>query len=617
MILSYLENSTLRSSDATNVKFDLFCDVLVIGVGAAGAYAAISASREGVSVIAIEREENIGGMPVNGLVGGYYYGGKGGTFENSDRISKEKRAIFISSSNGPDMRRIVLTEELNRHCVKLICGCAFDGVFFEKERACGITFAKDGIRQNIGAKMIIDATSDGHLIRMCPVKTEYGRPCDGKTVPFSIRAEIQKGEVCRYDNSDSGQGDPYHVREFSQKMIVARGAKANGLKNGKRLLSVSQVCGIREGIRYEGEDYLTYKDIIMQKKPRKILFYAYSDLDKHGHDLAIDDELYQTWWVISNLATVTANIPVPLGAIIPKGIKGLITAGRCMSIDSYASSAVRMNRDMFRMGECVGIAASMAVKESCDVIDINYNSYLEKVRRYDCFDGEKGKEFGFHFPGNNKPYTKISTDMTDEEILKQLKTDHPGPAIWSSYINGSDILAGKLRASLSSEDALFRYNCAIALGNMGRKEALPYLRELAKNRSDFFFKDCRRSNQFRSVVAICLIGRIGDISDIPMLEDIIFNDDEFLDPIYDLAPEYIHCNLSDARMILFQHFTHAVMSYIKISKRFGLECNTALSKRFTGTEREKVIRAITSAKDTDYIFSEISDFLDYAMKISK
>ena len=72
MILSVLENGVRREIPVSNVKFDYSCDLLCVGVGAAGGYAAFAAAREGLEVIAVEKDANVGGMPVNGRVTFYY-----------------------------------------------------------------------------------------------------------------------------------------------------------------------------------------------------------------------------------------------------------------------------------------------------------------------------------------------------------------------------------------------------------------------------------------------------------------------------------------------------------------------------------------------------------------
>ena len=97
------------------------------------------------------------------------------------------------------------------------------------------------------------------------------------------------------------------------------------------------------------------------------------------------------------------GIPVPMGAVVPKGVKGLVSAGRCLSVDTYLQSAVRMNRDMFRMGECVGALAALAAKDNVGVLDVDYGEYLDVVGKRGCFEKEDRK--GFYFDNSYKWYT--------------------------------------------------------------------------------------------------------------------------------------------------------------------------------------------------------------------
>lgn len=120
---------------------------------------------------------------------------------------------------------------------------------------------------------------------------------------------------------------------------------------------------MREGVLFEGEQDMTLEEVLVsEKKPENILLNCFSDVDKHGSDLAFDDKTYQDWFVNCNMSTCTVYIPVPVGSVVPKGWKGIITTGRCLSMDSYVNSAVRMNTDMIRMGEACGVLASMAME---------------------------------------------------------------------------------------------------------------------------------------------------------------------------------------------------------------------------------------------------------------
>ena len=617
MILSVLENRKLCHNELLSVTFDMECDVLCIGVGAAGGYAALAAAREGLKVIAVEKDANLGGMPVNGRVTFYYYGFPGGSFEENDKKGKEYRDLFGTSPdhNNSDLMQTMLYRSLSEQGVELITKTVVTGVYFEGDDVIGARFFGNGKEFNVKSKMLIDATSDGHVIRMCPVNTYLGRDVDGKTVPFTVRCEMLDGEgKYRYNNSDSGYCNQYEASEFSKKIIDAHAARRHMPEKKTRLVSLAPVCGVREGVRYEGEETLRYSDIFLEKWPEKTLFYAYSDIDKHGHDLALDDDLYQNWWVISNLATITVRIPVPFGAVVPKGLGGIVTAGRCLSIDSYSSSAVRMNRDMFRMGECVGIASAMAVKSGCGFLDIDYEAFVDKAESYGCFSGDKAKVFGFDDQSGKTPYRPVDFKMSEDSLMELLSTETPGPAIWAAYRYGGDALAKRLENALDG-DELLRFNAAIALGIMGRKEGIGVLREMVKNRSCFYFKDCRRSNQFRSAIAICLLGRLGDKSDIELLRPIVFDDVEFEREMYHtLKPMYVTCSLEGCNYVLFQHFTHAAMAICKLSKTCGVNLKSDFKKRFTGASAQKIISNITDESADGAFYGEIWDFMQYLLE---
>ena len=92
-----LENgkSTRREFDG---RFDCQTDVAVVGLGTAGAIAAISAARGGASVAGIERCPQPGGVGVSGAVFDYYFGIRGGLYEKiNERASELCESIFYGS----------------------------------------------------------------------------------------------------------------------------------------------------------------------------------------------------------------------------------------------------------------------------------------------------------------------------------------------------------------------------------------------------------------------------------------------------------------------------------------------------------------------------------------
>jgi hypothetical protein len=638
MIFSTLENGKIKKVDKANPIFERRCDVLVVGAGSAGVYAAASAARMGADVILAEIEENIGGMSVCGNVTAYYYGMSGGSFEEDDKKSNEDK-VFLTNRWHWEQRQIRFFERLLKSGVEILCRYIPIGLFFDGKRVVGVSFFDGKKRVNIKADVTVDATSDGHLIRMTDVKKEFGRDSDGSFVPFTVRTQYTKNGRLSSCNSDSGIMNHYDKGDFSKKIIIAHANAKELMKEGE-IVSVALTAGVREGLTFEGEERLQYDDLLFGKTPEKVLFWAYSDLDRHGSERATEKELFQNWWVISNLATVTITIPVPLGSVVPKGIRGLVTAGRCFSCDTYTQSAVRMNRDMFRMGECVGVAAALAARSGVDFLEIDYNRFLAEVNRLNCYDG--GVPRGFYFDNSYAAYIQkmktlgrapdekyshlLPNDFIREravfDVSKSfplLKTDSPGVAIWSAFLsNERKSTCEKIYTELiNTEDTLYKYNCAITLGLLEDTRALPTLREIINGRDCFFFKDNRRSNQFRSVICVCLLGRIGEAADKDLLLALL-EEKEFENPMYHtLKANYLYHTDPDRKFVYFAVITHACMALYHLYKRHGMPFRELNSKFKEFFQSPQNIKNITESGFGTPAYEELFSFIEYIIKITE
>ncbi len=638
MILSTLEDGKIVKTALASVDFALECDILCMGAGSAGIYASATAAREGARVILCELAENIGGTHACGHVTGYYLGAHGGIYEE-DRKKEMADSFFYAKGAHWEVKQIHVLERLKESGVTLLCRHSATGVYFEGDRVVGLRVFNGERELNIRATLTIDATADGHLLRMTDVKKRYGKPTDGTYVPFTVRTQyVDQNGILRSDNRDAGEMNHYDAWDFSKKTLFAH-AKAEELFERGEFVSHALHVGVREGLAFEGEEPLSYRNVLLENTPKKILFYAYSDLDRHGCERATDEEFFQNWWVVANLSTVTVNIPVPMGCIVPRDMKGLISAGRCLSCDTYIQSAVRMNRDMFRMGECIGVAAAMAVKSHTDFLDIDYEEYLRHVQARACFAGHADRTFGFddpyyryftktasvdrkpdpryaHLPPCTRVYTPISFDA--EENFHFLKTDTPGRAIWSCFVAPDQAhIKEKLdRAMTEAEDALTRFNCAIALGITGDMRALPVLREITRNRDCFFFCDNRRSNQFRSAVAVCLLGRLGTKEDLPLLYELLGEREIERDMYHTLEADYLYHELPDRNFVYFAMFTHACMALYKIYRRCALpmrELHAYFEKLFSD---EQTVRRLTHQKEGELAYDECKKFMQCVLKIT-
>lgn len=637
MILSMLEDGLVVKRACDAPEFDYRCHVLCVGAGSAGCYAADAARREGADVILCEIGENIGGMHVCGNVTGYYYGGRGGSYEKDDQKIKED-SVFLTNRRHWEQKQIHLTERLLESGVKILCRHSVIGLYFENERVVGV-LAFDGKREiAIRADITIDATSDGHLIRMTDVSKRYGRPSDGSFVPFGVLLQYTKEGRLHSKNNDSGIMDHYSRNDFSQKTVMAH-ANAGYMAKSAEIVNCALHTGVREGLTYEGEETVRYEDVLLGRYPKRVLFWAYSDLDRHGSLRATEEDMFQNWWVISNLSTVVIHIPVSMGSVVPKGIKGLVTAGRCLSCDTYMQSAVRMNSDMFRMGECVGVAAAMAALTGVDFLETDYVAYRNRVQEKGCFGACSDISFGFDnsykmylnkmkalgrtpdekYEGlalHASIYEPIRFDV--DKNFHLLKTDAPGVAIWSCYVSAEkETVKERLYQEMrNTNDTLYQYNCAIALGLLADKRALPILRKIVQARDCFFFTDNRRSNQFRSAVAVCLLGRMGTAEDLPMLFEIL-SDEEINRPMYHtLKANYLYHTDPDRNFVYFSMLTHTCAAICKIYRHNVLDTNELHQFFARLFEENKVLRRITDAMPGEAAYEEVKGFTEYVLRIT-
>ena len=64
---------------------------------------------------------------------------------------------------------------------------------------------------------------------------------------------------------------------------------------------------------------------------------------------------------------------IPYGALIPKGAKRILCAGRCISSDTDANSAIRVQAPCMAMGQAAGCAAAISVKNNITVKDVPFS----------------------------------------------------------------------------------------------------------------------------------------------------------------------------------------------------------------------------------------------------
>ena len=109
--------------------------------------------------------------------------------------------------------------------------------------------------------------------------------------------------------------------------------------------------GVRETYRIEGVYQITHEDYVNGKIFEDSVCYSFYPIDLHDKKGIVPRHLPEG---------VVATIP--LRALVPKDSRNLLVAGRCLSSDRLANSALRIQASCMAMGQAAGAAAAIACK---------------------------------------------------------------------------------------------------------------------------------------------------------------------------------------------------------------------------------------------------------------
>lgn len=538
-------------------------DVIVVGLGTAGAIAAIAAAKRGHRVLGIERLNCMGGTGTAGTVQGYYFGSRGGQFEQMDTETKQlaKNGYTTTGGVSGELKKLVLQRHAVEAGVVIRYEASVIGVYRDERRVAGVRYkAADGIH-DAGATVLIDSTGDAECCAMAGGTFRLGRESDGLQQPYSNVLKRITSSGAHQFYTDSGYVDPTDGSSVSDA-IIDSALRTTHLKERYetegRFVYIAPQLGIREGRFIEGDCNITLPDFFADRLADNPVFYAYSNLDNHSKDVALESEAYQDWIVGASLWGLNLSVPVPLGAMLPRGLDGLIVAGRCIALDHDMATCVRMKRDMQKCGEAAGIAASLAVERGIAPREVPYAELAALLRATGCLD--ERNHVGFRLPNaaRTEPFPEARWLTDKETIRRQLASESPGIAIWSAKRLGAAI-SGELKKWMAlAPDTHLARNSAIALALLADADAIPLLRQMARERDPFVPQTSRKYNQVRGYTAIYLLGKLADRDIVPDLLALMNDRASFANRSTDA--EFIN---SDDEYY-FQYFTFSLAALFRI-----------------------------------------------------
>ncbi len=526
-------------------KFDLECEVCVIGLGTAGAISAIAAAKRGHSVIGVDLAPIPGGVGTAACVWDYYYGAWGGLYEDvnvlANRIVGTGRyhhstTMERGAKKGytTPVKELALSLTFEQYGVRSMYSAAVTDVIMDGDRVCGAVIFDGEKKISIGARVVVDG-AEGAVCRLAGAKMLGGRRSDNREARFSRTVGVMSNgkmlgrwTFCE----DFGNRSPEEAAKLVYKWSASEPCLPKKVTQASRLYALGFETGRRECQCVECETVYPFSDFLAGKKPSEPIFYTLSPLDNANPDLWNEDEEFQDWQVLCTMHAYGPTVGIPAGALIPKGFDGLLAAGKHIGTGHVMTSTVRMRTDIEKCGEAAGVMASLCVEHDCSALDVS-STHINELRRALAYTGCLSEM-------NNRGLCDLNDEVgptwqtvplpADTEELKTLLSSiHPCVGLYAVRIGAVPGAAEALAGWLTSEDRLLSENAAVGLGLLGDRRCLPVLREiLERPMENYVYHSGKRyrypwlwTTELCNVhKALCLIGRFADEASRARLEAI-------------------------------------------------------------------------------------------------
>lgn len=392
-------------------------DVIVAGAGPAGICAAVAAARDGAKVALVERYGVVGGNLTTGYVGPVLgMVGKGTMRDEIVKILEIPDNDMIGETGKAhdfEKAKLTLSEFVNHPNIDVFLQSSVYDVVKDGETVKGVILATNEGRMAILAPVTIDCTGDAVVATLAGAHIEKGRE-DGLMQPVTLEFTIDNvDESCAVtcigdvDNvelngerfldfckrcADEGK-IPAHlaavrlhptVREGQRQVNTTQANKVDMTKVSdifpadlelRRQIALlmdffhstlpgyenclcigsGATTGVRETRRVMGDYILTAEDMVEGKKfPDVAVHEAEFIVDIHNPDGAGQAE---------DKIQYVIPYDIPYRCFLPKGVEGMMVAGRCISGTHRAHASYRVMSICMAMGEAVGTAAALCAQK--------------------------------------------------------------------------------------------------------------------------------------------------------------------------------------------------------------------------------------------------------------
>lgn len=562
-------------------------DIAVVGLGTAGAVSALAAKGYGrqadfpaQTVLGIELTGCAGGTgAAAGGVDGYFYGFKGGIYREIDKTAGD---IALADTNHmPLAKSLALETELARYGVDCHYHESFARITADGDTVTGIQWLDGDGLHRAETRFVIDCTAESAVCDAAGCEMTAGRGSDHVFQPYSnvARCLYTDGGTTYHSNLDEGVVDQYDPHAFGRAVLLSSSSPLHLWEryDGDTLyLGPTALPGMREGKKIIGEESVTFSDLLTGDETKQPIYFGLSNLDHHAKDSAFESRLYRDWITVCSMWGYNVGIPVPRGALIPRGKDGLLVAGRNVSTDHDIATALRMKDDAQKAGEAAAVLATLAIQNRTTAKAVPYDALRKALLATGCLSPDDSTKVMRQSNGGGTHPTDVHpTVLCDDiqKILTELDADTPGYAIFAAgAYRGSDAaalteaLVDGMRGNTTASHPHYAEHCTLALAMRGDMRCETPLLACIEDKSGAAPQNSWTHNQLYAVSAISASGKMGLSSAIKPLLAIIENKHYADDIPLSGEPYYGYQFITDKEDLYFHLFTHALMSLYEITR---------------------------------------------------
>lgn len=336
------------------------------------------------------------------------YGGTGG----------EDKIVRYSPVIDPEMMKCVANDMALEAGVELLLHAWFSKAYVEDGVVKGAIFDSKSGRRAVLAKTVIDCTGDGDV---------FYTAGEGYTT-----GNLPLGLVFRVANVDSEKAEAFLADMENGRRITEDLKRIKGVQGGYSFgelpmgfymrSSISNVVWFNTTMRGSAVDIDDLARVEIEIRQAMMRTIQYFKENVPGFENAcvidtapqvgtrssrmLDGEYYITRKELMagaqfDDAVVVAQPPyrgfntddnlkeIPYRCFLPKTLKGLLVAGRCISGDFGAIEMLRVIPTAMLMGQACGVAAALAVKQGKDVKEVNVREIQAQLRAQNVLIPEK------------------------------------------------------------------------------------------------------------------------------------------------------------------------------------------------------------------------------------